>query len=202
MIRAVLSGFAALLLATSPAAAAPEVGKAAPEFSLKNSKGADVKLSDFKGKTVVLEWHNPECPFVKKHYDSGNMQKLQGVVKDMQVVWLTINSSAAGKQGNMDGAKADAYIASSKSAQSYYLLDADGTVGKLYEAKTTPHMFVINPEGNIAYMGAIDDKPSADKADIAGAKNYVYAAIMSIAQKKPVETSTTQPYGCNVKYAD
>ncbi len=202
MIRSVLSGIAALLLVASPAAAAPEVGKPAPDFTLNDAYGKQVKLSDLKGKTVVLEWHNPECPFVKKHYESGNMPLLQSSTAEVQVTWLSINSSAAGKQGYIDPAKAEEFLKTYKTYATHYLLDADGKVGKLYEAKTTPHMFVINAEGNIVYMGAIDDKPSADKADLAFAKNYVHNAIANIVAKKPVEVSSSQPYGCNVKYAD
>ncbi|MFO0388495.1 MAG: thioredoxin family protein [Alphaproteobacteria bacterium] len=202
MIRTIFSALASLMLIASPAVAAPEVGKPAPDFMLKDVSGKDVKLSDYKGKYVVLEWHNPECPFVIKHYGSNNMQRLQASTKEIQAVWLTINSSAAGKQGHMNGNQASEYLKKSKALPNHYLFDADGTVGRLYEAKTTPHMFVINKDGNIAYMGAIDDKPSADKADVATATNYVNDALTALHAGKPVAKSSTQPYGCNVKYAD
>ncbi len=202
MIRSLITAVTALMLMATPATAAPEVGKPAPDFTLKDTSGADVKLSDLKGKIVVLEWHNAECPFVKKHYESGNMQRLQASTKEIQVVWLTINSSASGKQGYMDAAKAAEFVKSTTHMSSHYLLDADGKVGRLYEAKTTPHMFVIDKSGNIAYMGAIDDKPSTDKADIANARNYVNDALGSLYINKAVAVTTTQPYGCNIKYAD
>jgi peroxiredoxin len=202
MIRTVYSALAAMILIASPALAAPEVGKPAPDFILKDISGKEVQLSSFKGKNVVLEWHNPECPFVKKHYDSNNMQRLQSLTKEIQVVWLTINSSAIGKQGHMDAEKAKKYIADTKMTANHYLFDADGKVGRLYEAKTTPHMFVIDKTGNVAYMGAIDDKSSTDKADVANAKNYVFLALTMLNSGQPVATSSTQPYGCNVKYAD
>jgi len=189
-----------LLLAASPAFADAKVGEAAPDITATTASGKTVKLSEFKGKNVVLEWTNPECPFVKKFYEPGAMQALQKQHTAKGVVWLTINSSAAGNQGNVDAAAAKAYIAEMKASQTEYLLDADGTIGKLYGAKTTPHMFVIDKAGVLQYAGAIDDKKSADPKDIETSKNYVTAALSDIEADRKVETSSTQPYGCGVKY--
>jgi len=176
------------------------IGKTAPDFTLTDSNGKSHKLSDFRGKHVVLEWLNPDCPFVKKHYGSGNMQKLQKEATAQGVVWLSIVSSAPGNQGNYPPAEHNK-LAKEKGANSTaILLDADGTVGKLYRAKTTPHMFVIGPKGEKLYDGAIDDKPTADQADVKGAKNYVMAALKEAKAGKKVTNPTTQPYGCSVKY--
>ncbi len=176
------------------------LGKPAPAFSLKDSNGKVHNLADFKGKYVVLEWVNYDCPFVKKHYDSGNMQKLQKEFTAKGVVWLSINSSAPGKQGNFPADKVNALIKEKNAAPTAYLFDTDGTVGKTYGAKTTPHMYIINPKGELIYMGGIDDKPSTDKADIAGARNHVRAALEEAMAGKAVSVSASQPYGCSVKY--
>lgn len=176
------------------------LGKPAPAFSLKDSNGKAHNLADFKGKYVVLEWVNYDCPFVKKHYDSGNMQRLQKEFTDKGVVWLSINSSAPGKQGNFPADKVNALMKEKNAAPTAYLFDTDGTVGKTYGAKTTPHMYIINPKGELIYMGAIDDKPSTDKADIAGARNHVRAALEEAMAGKAVSVSASQPYGCSVKY--
>ncbi|MCM2256550.1 MAG: thioredoxin family protein [Vicinamibacteria bacterium] len=191
---------AGLLLAAGPARAAAVVGQPAPEFTLTDSNGKSHSLTSFKGKHVVLEWNNFDCPFVVKHYGSGNMQKLQKAYTGKGVVWLTVNSSAAGKQGHLQAAEVAAKLGERKAAPSAYLLDADGTVGKLYGAKTTPHMFVIDPQGKLVYAGAIDDKPSTDQADIAGARNLVAAALDEALAGKPVSVATSTPYGCSVKY--
>lgn len=190
------------LLLSFPALAAVTVGDKAPEFSLPAADGSTQSLSSFAGKTVVLEWFNSECPFVRKHYDSQNMQNLQKEYTAKEVVWLTVNSSAEGKQGYLTADTAKETLAKEGSAATHLLLDHDGAVGKLYDAKTTPHMYVIDKEGKLVYAGAIDDKPSADKGDIAGAKNYVRAALDAVLAGTPVETSSTKPYGCSVKYAD
>lgn len=190
---------AALTLAM-PAFAAPEVGKPAPEFTGTDSNGKTHKLSDFKGKIVVLEWTNPGCPFVVKHYDSGNMQKLQEEATAKDVVWLSINSSAEGKEGNQTADAANAYILEKKSHETARILDPTGEIGKLYDAKTTPHMFVIDKDGSLVYDGAIDSDDSFKPEAIAGATNYVTAAISSLQDGKKVETSKTKPYGCSVKY--
>lgn len=181
-------------------AATPPVGEPAPNFTLKDTSGKEHSLSDFSGKVVVLEWVNHGCPFVVKHYASGNMQNLQAAAAEDGVVWLSICSSAPGKQGHMsaeDAAKKTEELGSKAAA---YLLDEDGTVGRLYGATTTPEMFIINAKGILVYKGAIDDKPTASQADIEGAKNFVTAALTEIKAGKPVSVSETRPYGCSVKY--
>jgi len=198
-----LAAIAAIALfsgAPASLAAAPEVGKPAPEFTGTDTNGKSHKLSDFKGKTVVLEWHNNECPYVVKHYDSGNMQKLQGEYTAKDVVWLTIVSSAQGKQGYKTAEESNALIEQQKAKSTARIIDADGTIGKLYDAKTTPHMFVIDKEGTLVYAGAIDSDSSFKPEAIEGATNYVKAALDSLAEGKPVEMASTQPYGCSVKY--
>lgn len=177
-----------------------EVNQAAPGFTLKDTLGIDHALSALKGKFVVLEWTNHDCPFVKKHYDSGNMQKLQKAYIEKGVVWLSVNSSAEGKQGNYTPEKWNELNKEKGVAATAVLLDPDGTVGKMYGAKTTPHMFVISPEGVLIYKGAIDDKPSVDPESLKDAKNYVAAALDAAMAGKPVETPATQAYGCSVKY--
>lgn len=179
---------------------AAQVGAAAPAFSLTDVDGKTHQLADYKGKTVVLEWTNAECPFVKKHYGAGNMQKQQRAATANGVVWLTVNSSAPGKQGHVDAAAAKTIIAEQGGAPSAYLLDAAGEVGRAYGAKTTPHMYVIDPNGRLRYNGAIDSIPSADQADIAEATQYVEQALADLAVGREVTTTTTQPYGCSVKY--
>jgi peroxiredoxin len=192
----------AAAFAAAPAPAAPRPGSPAPDFTLTDAAGKSHTLSAYKGKWVVLEWVNYDCPFVRKHYGSGNMQKLQKASRGKGAVWLSINSSAPGKQGHFEGEALAARMAKEKAAMDAYLLDADGKAGRLYKAKTTPHMFVINPEGVVTYAGAIDDKPSTDMDDIAGAFNYVQAALDAGLAGKPVETASTAPYGCGVKYGD
>jgi peroxiredoxin len=182
------------------AATQVQVGAPAPNFAAVDSNGKTHNLSDFKGKTVVLEWTNHECPFVRKHYDTNNMQKLQKTATGQGVVWLSIVSSAPGQQGFVNSAKANELTKSRNASPTAVILDPDGKVGRLYGAKTTPHMFVIAPNGNLAYMGAIDDKPSANKDDVATAQNYVQAALDAIKANRAVAVSTTQPYGCSVKY--
>ncbi|HWH17678.1 MAG TPA: thioredoxin family protein [Allosphingosinicella sp.] len=189
-------------LVAAPALAQPQIGQPAPNFRALDVNGRAVSLSDFRGKTVVLEWNNPECPFVRKHYNSGNMQKTQAAARKDGVVWLSINSSAEGKQGHMDAAKAKAVIAAQKAQPTAYLLDPTGAVGKGYDAKTTPHMYIINPRGTLVYMGGIDDKPTPNPADINGARNHVLAALSELKAGKPVSVPTSRPYGCNVKYKD
>jgi peroxiredoxin len=197
-----LTAFTALAVIAAPASAAPVVGQAAPNFKLADANGKGVSLSDFRGKTVVIEWHNPGCPFVKKHYDSGNMQKAQAAAAKDGVVWLTINSGAPGKQGHMSGAEAKALVAKSGARPTAYLLDPRGVVGKVYDAKTTPHMYVVNKAGTLVYAGGIDDKPTANPADINGARNHVLAALSELKAGKAVSVATSRPYGCAVKYSD
>lgn len=180
---------------------AVEPGSAAPAFSLKNVKGEEVSLAAQKGKVVVLEWINFDCPFVKKHYGSGNMPKLQETYTGKDVVWMSVNSSSEGAQGYLSAADLAARATKEGSKASQVVLDTDGTVGKAYGAKTTPHMIVIDKDGKVAYNGAIDSKASTDPADIAGAENHVAAALDAVLAGKPVAKAKTQPYGCGVKYA-
>jgi peroxiredoxin len=182
------------------AADSPAVGTTAPDFSLTDSKGKTQTVSQYKGKYVVLEWFNPECPFVKKHYGSGNMQKLQEEFTGKGVVWLSIDSSAPGLEGNLTAEQANAKVTEWKTKQTALVLDPDGKAGRSYGAKNTPHMFVINPEGKIIYEGAIDSKPSANPSDIAGATNYVKVALEESLAGKTVSNANTKPYGCSVKY--
>ena len=193
--------FTACFLAHA-AYATPEVGKPAPDFTAKDIEGRTVTLSALKGKNVVLEWNNPGCPFVQKFYGEGEMQRLQKQATAKDTVWLTINSSAAGKQGNITVDEAKKFVADQKATPTHYIQDADGKIGTLYGAKTTPHMFVVDSKGTLAYAGAIDSIASADKADIAKAKNYVTTALDELKAGKPVTTATTQAYGCSVKYAE
>lgn len=191
----------AAALATSIVSAAPSVGQPAPAFSAKNSKGETVNLADFKGKFVVLEWTNDGCPFVKKHYNAaGNMQSLQGEAAEQGAVWLSVISSAPGKQGHVSGAQADALTAQRKAQPAHVLLDESGDVGRLYDAKTTPHMFIVDPEGKLVYAGGIDSIPSPDVEDIAKATPYVKLALAEATSGKPVTQAVTKPYGCAVKY--
>ena len=175
-------------------------GLAAPDFTLTDSKGATHALSDFAGKTVVLEWTNKDCPFVKKFYGSGMMQEWQTEATDSGVVWLSICSSAPGKQGHLSPEGWNDHIAATGIAGSAVLIDEDGTVGTLYAAKTTPHIYVIDPAGVLRYQGAIDDTPSTDAGDISGATNYLSDALTAIAEGDPVAVTDTKPYGCSVKY--
>lgn len=189
------------VMAAKDQAQAPVVGQPAPDFSTTDIDGKAVKLSDLKGKIVVLEWNNPECPFVLKHYDTKNMQKLQADATAKDVVWLSINSSAEGQQGNIDSVKAKEYVTKAEAKPSHYILDPKGEIGNLYQAKTTPHMFVIGKDGVLAYAGAIDDNPTPRHEAVETAKNYVAAAIDALIAGKPVEVATSQPYGCSVKYS-
>lgn len=191
---------AAALFLTAPASAEPTIGQAAPDFTATDSNGTSHKLSDFKGKTVVLEWTNHECPFVVKHYGSGNMQSLQKAATAEGTVWLSVISSAAGKQGHVDGAKANELTKTRDAAPTAVLLDEKGEVGKLYGAKTTPHMFIVDKEGVLVYAGAIDSNPSPRESDIKDATNYVRQALDEIKAGKPVSVATTKSYGCGVKY--
>lgn len=177
-----------------------EIGKKAPEFALMDIQGKTHKLSEYEGKVVVLEWINHGCPFVKKHYNSGNMQSLQKKYTAENVVWLSICSSAKGKQGHMTSKEWQKRVKSDDSAATAVLIDEDGKVGRLYGAKTTPHMYVIDQKGNLAYMGAIDNKASTDQEDIPGARNWVSEAVDSLLAGKPVEVAATVSYGCSVKY--
>lgn len=190
----------------SPVAAPADPNRArinepAPDFTAVDSDGTTRKLSDYQGKIVVLEWTNHQCPFVRKHYGSGNMQALQAEATAEGIVWLSVISSAPGQQGYVDGAEANEQTTSREASPTAVLLDPEGTIGRLYGARTTPHMYVIDPEGVLRYMGGIDDIPSADPSDIESAQNYVRPAIASLLAGEPVATATSQPYGCSVKYA-
>ena len=190
----------ALVLAASPALAVAEVGQPAPGFTLTDSNGQSHNLSDFKGKFVVLEWLNHGCPFVIKHYDSGSMQKLQKEYTGQDVIWLSVVSSAPGKQGDLSPAETNQAKEEKGSAATAILIDGGGTVGQLYGAKVTPELYVINPAGDLIYAGAIDDKKSVDPADVAGATNHVKQALDEALAGQPVSTPRTEPYGCSVKY--
>lgn len=194
---------ALLTLAASTAlfaADSPAVGTTAPDFSLTDSKNRPQSISQYKGKYVVLEWFNPDCPFVKKHYGSGNMQKLQEEFTAKGVTWLTIDSSAPGLEGNLTAEQAEKKITEWKTKQTAFVLDPDGKAGRSYGAKNTPHMFVINPEGKIIYEGAIDSKATPSPSDIAGSTNYVKVALEESMAGKTVSNANTKPYGCSVKY--
>jgi len=205
MVRpALLAAFAlvAVFVTFSPAGAAPKIGEPAPAFTVVDSKGTKRSLAEFAGKTVVLEWSNDGCPFVRKHYDTGNVQALQRETTATGIVWLTVISSARGMQGYVEGLEADELTTTRKAAPTAVLLDADGKVGRLYDARTTPHMYVIGPDGRLAYRGAIDDKPTLRHDDVKTADNYVRRALAAVAAGKPADPSVTRPYGCSVKYAD
>lgn len=171
-------------------------------FTLKNQYNTDISLSDFKGKTVVLEWLNHGCPFVRKHYDSKNMQSLQDKWTAKGIIWLSIISSAPGKQGYVSAQEAYREAHAYKSRATHILLDPEGKVGKMYEAKTTPHMYVISPEGKRVYEGAIDSIPDTNKDSIAKAQNFVEEALTRLTSGQKIKTSKTKAYGCSVKYAD
>jgi len=192
--------FAAALPLT--AFAVPTVGQPAPAFTGTDMHGKPVNLADLKGKYVVLEWHNQGCPFVVKHYESGNMQKLQKELTGQGAAWITVISSAPGKQGHVTAAEEEAYLKAQNATPTDVVFDEDGKIGQAYGAKTTPHMFVIDDKGTLVYAGAIDDKASTDKADVAGATNYVQAAYTEAKAGQPVKTPSTAPYGCSVKYSN
>lgn len=190
----------ALLALAGIAQAALKPGDAAPDFSAQDSNGNKVSLADLRGQHVVLEWTNNECPFVKKHYDSGNMQALQKTYTGKGYRWYSIISSAPGKQGHVSAARANELTSSRGAAPTGVILDESGAIGKAYDARTTPHLFIIDPAGTLVYMGGIDNVPSTDQADIAGATNYVKAAFDAIEAGQPVAVPVSQPYGCSVKY--
>jgi AhpC/TSA family len=196
-----------IFIAVSSAALLPlvpmaqvKVGDPAPAFTAADSHGQTQKLEKYRGKYVVLEWHNQGCPYTKKHYSSGNMQGLQKQWTGKGVVWFTVISSAPGTEGYVTADQENAYVDRMHAAPSAVLLDPDGKVGHLYNAKTTPHMFVIDPEGNVIYEGAIDNRPTPDPEDVKGAENYVSDALMASMAGKAVNPAFTRPYGCSVKY--
>ena len=188
-------------LAVGALAKTAEVGQPAPDFTLAAIDGTTHRLSDYRGRTVVLEWVNPECPIVQKHYDgSGNMPRLQKAAAAAGVVWLSINSAAPGKQGDFAAAAVAAWMKRVGALPAAYFRDRNGVVGKLYGARNTPHMFVVDGQGRLVYEGAIDSIRSADPADVARAENYVTGALAALQAGRPVSPSATQPYGCSVKY--
>lgn len=197
-IQMVVSG---LLVAISLSAnAGVSVGKPAPDFTGIDSQGNKHSLSQYQGKTVVLEWTNHDCPYVKKHYNSGNMQKLQKDATSNGIVWLSIISSKPGKQGHVSGKQANGLTKSRDAAPTAVILDETSEIGHRYGAKTTPHMYIVDKNGQLVYMGGIDSIPSTNENDIAGAKNYVRAALDAMQAGKPIQDSLTRPYGCSVKY--
>ncbi|HSI82282.1 MAG: redoxin domain-containing protein [Candidatus Methylacidiphilales bacterium] len=191
----------ALALTVSAAFAAPEIGKPAPAFTLKSAEGKDVSLADYKGKTVVLEWTNKDCPFVVKHYKNGDMQKLQAAAATDGAVWLKVISSAPGAQGYLTPAQALENEKAVSGSATAVLIDDTGSVGKSYDAKHTPELYVIDKEGNLVYKGAIDSIKSANSADIAKAVNYVKSALAAVKEGKAIEKPVTEAYGCSVKYS-
>ena len=199
MLRRALFALPALLF-TLTAQAVPSVGQAAPEFTLKDAAGKTVKLSDFRGKYVVLEWTNPNCPFVRKHYDSGNMAATQQDVVGQGAVWLSINSTAKTSYEYMEPARLVAWQQARKVQPTATLMDEDGVAGKAYGARTTPHMYIVDPQGRLAYAGGIDSIPSANPEDVRKAVNYVRQGIAEASAGKPLSAATTRPYGCSIKY--
>jgi peroxiredoxin len=191
----------ALTLAASTAMAAAAIGQPAPAFSAVDTTGKTVSLADFKGKTVVLEWLNPGCPYVRKHYGASNMQATQKSAADKGVVWLAINSTAPDATDYLKPAALADWMKSQKAAATATLMDENGKVGRAYGARVTPHMYVIDAKGTLVYAGAIDNKPTARASDIPGATNHVNAALAEVLAGKPVSVAATQPYGCTVKYS-
>jgi peroxiredoxin len=200
--RLAASSLMSLLLAgmALPAADEPAVGQPAPDFSTVDSQGQMRHLADYRGKVVVLEWTNADCPYTRKHYSSGNMQSLQSLARDHGVVWLTVISSAPGKQGYIDGRGADQLTKTRHAVPAAVLLDPSGSVGRLYHAKTTPHMFVIDAKGELRYMGGIDSIATPDVADIGKAEPYLKEAMLAVVDNQPVAHPETRAYGCSIKY--
>lgn len=199
----IASTFAGSLLAcsiASSASASATIGQAAPSFTARDVAGKQVSLADFKGKYVVLEWNNPGCPFVQKHYDSGNMQSLQKRFGSENVAWLSVNSTNEQSSDYMPAAKLAAWFKQHNAAPTAVLMDSAGAVGRAFGARVTPHMFVIDPNGTLVYAGAIDDKRSTNVADVKTATNYVVAALTDAKSGKPVSQANSQAYGCSIKY--
>jgi peroxiredoxin len=199
-MKTILTIFTSLVATAAFAFDPPAVGSVAPDFSLNDAKGKTHSLSQYKGKYIVLEWFNPECPFVKKHYGGGHMQNLQKEFTDKGVAWLTIDSNAPGTEGSLSPEQAEKVTNAWKMHETALLLDPDGKVGRAYGAKNTPNMVVINPEGKIIYQGAIDSKATPNPADIPSSTNYVKVALEESLAGKPVSNPKTKPYGCSVKY--
>jgi cytochrome oxidase Cu insertion factor (SCO1/SenC/PrrC family) len=191
---------ATTFLIAAPAYSAAVVGQKAPEFTAKDATGKTVNLADFKGKTVVLEWVNPGCPYVRKHYGAGNMQSIQKDAADKGVVWLAINSTDTAHPDYLAPAALQSWMTEQKAAATHTVMDESGTIGQQYAARTTPHMYIINAQGNLIYAGGIDSIASANPADIKTATNYVKQSLGEVAAGKPISSANTKPYGCSVKY--
>jgi hypothetical protein len=198
-IRSLIAAASVTLLCSLPASAAAP-GDTAPGFTLTDAAGRQVQLADYRGKYVVLEWTNPECPFVRKHYDSGNMQGLQKEWSGKGVVWLAVNSTRSGHSEFRSGPEMTGWMRAQDAAPTATLIDGTSATGRAYGARTTPHMFVVDPAGTLIYNGAIDDRRSANPADAKAANNYVRAALTQATAGKPVTVANTVPYGCSVKY--
>jgi peroxiredoxin len=198
VIVALLIGMAGIFV--SAAGAAPQIGQTAPDFTAVDSKGDSLRLSEYRGKIVVLEWTNADCPYTRKHYSSGNMQSVQALAKENGIVWLSVISSAPGKQGYVNGPAADAQTQSRRALPTAVLLDPTGAVARLYAAKTTPHLFVIDKDGALKYMGGIDSIATTDEADIARAEPYLKEAMLAVALGNQPPHAVTKPYGCSIKY--
>ena len=190
------------LTLAAPAGAAPSIGAPAPDFAVADTAGKVHGLAEFKGRTVILEWTNDQCPYVAKHYGTGNMQSLQQTYTGQGAVWLSVISSAPGTEGAVTASEADALTRSRHAHPTAVLLDGNGKMGHAYGARNTPHIYVVSPEGKLAYMGAIDDKPTTRPADVKTANNYLVAAMSDLAAGRPVATPVTTAYGCTVKYGN
>jgi peroxiredoxin len=195
-----LAAAAAAITVAAPAFAAATVGQKAPDFTAKDASGKTVSLADFKGKTVVLEWVNPGCPYVKKHYNGGNMQSTQKDAADKGVVWLAINSTDTAHQDYLAPAALQKWMTEQKAQATHTVMDESGKIGQQYAARTTPHMYIISPQGNLVYAGGIDSIATANPADIKTATNYVKQSLGETLAGKPISAAITKPYGCSVKY--
>lgn len=194
------AGWLALVFAAQPIVAKPELGRPAPAFSATDTTGRTWSLKDLSGEGMILEWTNHDCPYVQKHYGSGNMQSLQQEARDGGYAWLSVISSAPGKQGHVTAAQADELTRDRGALPTAVVLDDDGTMGRAYGAQTTPHLYVIDGAGTLVYMGGIDDRATTNPADVVGATNYVRLALGDLAAGRPVASAATRPYGCSVKY--
>ena len=202
MLKLLTTTLAAVAVAGAAFAAGPDLGKPAPDFAAADTTGKPVKLSDFKGKLVILEWSNHQCPYVRKHYGAGNMQKTQEAARAMGVTWITIISSAPGEQGHVNAAEANKLTTERNAKPHHVVLDPKGQIGRLYVARVTPHMFIIGTDGKLLYKGGIDSIRSSRQSDIASAKNYVTAALGEIKGGKQIADADTVAYGCTIHYKD
>ena len=198
--RTLLSAAALLALGAHLPARAARVGQPAPDFSLPDTGGKAVRLADFRGRFVVLEWTNPGCPFVRKHYESGNMGATQKLARDQGVAWLAINSTETASGDYLEPPRLADWLKQHQGVPTAVLMDPEGTTGRAYDAKTTPHLYIVNPQGMLVYAGGIDSIASARVSDIEKATNHVKAALADIAAKRPIAQAVTKPYGCTIKY--